>query len=100
MILPFVANETERLVDLIEVTAPVEAARPSNMLISLIPMLIGILMLALVIICLIRVSRYFLTAGNEQKLMRIEMGKLAEEVHLLRQELKGGKNSNSSPQTE
>ena len=41
---------------------------------------------ALIIITLIRVSRYFRNAGKEQKLLRIEMGKLAEEVHLLRQE--------------
>ena len=40
----------------------------------------------LIIISLIRVSRYFKNAGKEQKLLRIEMGKLAEEVHLLRQE--------------
>lgn len=46
---------------------------------------------ALIIICLIRVSRYLMTAGKEQKLIRMELGKLAEEVHLLRQELKGGK---------
>jgi hypothetical protein len=44
---------------------------------------------ALIIISLIRVSRYFKNAGKEQKLMRIEMGKLAEEMHLLRQEIKG-----------
>ncbi|MHC4154796.1 MAG: hypothetical protein ACYST6_07735 [Planctomycetota bacterium] len=44
--------------------------------------------IALVIMCLIRVSRYFMNAGKEQKLIRIEIGKLAEEVHLLRQELK------------
>ncbi len=43
---------------------------------------------ALVIICLVRVSRYFRTAGKEQKLIRMELGKVAEEVHLLRQELK------------
>jgi len=53
---------------------------------------------ALVIICLIRVSRYFRTAGKEQKLIRMELGKVAEEVHLLRQELKGDKNSGSSAQ--
>ena len=41
---------------------------------------------ALIIISLIRVARYFKTAGNEQKLLRMELGKLAEEVHLLRQE--------------
>ena len=44
---------------------------------------------ALIIITLIRVSRYFRNAGKEQKLLRIEMGKLAEEVHLLRQDIKG-----------
>lgn len=46
---------------------------------------------ALVIICLIRVSKYFMNAGKEQKLIRMELGKLAEEVHLLRQEMKNGK---------
>ena len=46
---------------------------------------------ALVIICLIRVSTYFRTAGKEQKLIRMEIGKVGEEVHLLRQELKGEK---------
>ena len=43
---------------------------------------------ALIIICLLRVSRYFRSAGKEQKLIRMELGKLAEEVHLLRQEQK------------
>jgi hypothetical protein len=55
---------------------------------------------ALVIICLIRVSTYFRTAGKEQKLIRMELGKVAEEVHLLRQELKGGKKTDSSSQSE
>ena len=50
---------------------------------------------ALVIICLIRASRYFMSAGKEQKLIRMELGKLAEEVHLLRQEMKEGKVSES-----
>ena len=48
----------------------------------------------LVTICLVRVSRFFRTAGKEQKLIRMELGKVAEEVHLLRQELKDGKDSN------
>jgi hypothetical protein len=51
---------------------------------------------ALIIICLIRISRYFLTAGKEQKLIRMELGKLAEEVHLLRQSLKDGKDTESA----
>ena len=55
---------------------------------------------ALVIICLIRVSTYFRTAGKEQKLIRMELGKIGEEVHLLRQELKGSKKTDSSSQSE
>ncbi|MHC4387650.1 MAG: hypothetical protein ACYSX1_03485 [Planctomycetota bacterium] len=54
---------------------------------------------ALVIICLIRVSTYFRTAGKEQKLIRMELGKVAEEVHLLRQELKSGKTSDLPEQS-
>ena len=51
---------------------------------------------ALIIICLIRVSRYFMSAGKEQKLIRMELGKLAEEVHLLRQNLKDDEDTDSS----
>jgi len=52
----------------------------------------------LVIIGLIRLVRFLGSANKEMKLTRMEVGKLAEEVHLLRQELKGGKDSNSSAQ--
>jgi len=55
---------------------------------------------ALVIICIYRAAEYFGSAKNEQKLQRIEMGKLAEEVHLLRQELKGEKKGDSPTQQE
>lgn len=41
-----------------------------------------------IIVCvlslLIRVFRYFQNASKEQKLIRFELGKLAEEVHKLR----------------
>ena len=43
---------------------------------------------SLVIICLVRVSRYFRDAGKEQKLIRMDLGKLADEVQQLRQDLK------------
>jgi len=60
-----------------------------------IPLLVGlaayVFIFALIIICLVRASRYFMTAGKEQKLTRIEIGKLAKEVHQLRQQLKGAK---------
>ena len=55
---------------------------------------------ALVIICLVRLARYFRTAGKEQKIMRMELSKLAEEVHLIRQELKGGGEQDSSAESE
>jgi hypothetical protein len=50
----------------------------------------------LVVMCLVSVTRYFGTAGKEQKLIRMEVGKIAEEVHLLRHELKGNKDNGSS----
>jgi hypothetical protein len=55
---------------------------------------------ALIIICLLRVSRYFMSAGKEQKLIRMELGKLAEEVHLLRQNLKDDKDTDSSDKSD
>ena len=51
---------------------------------------------SLVTICLILVARYFINAGKEQRLIRMELGKVAEEVHLLRQEMKGGESNDSS----
>jgi Na+/melibiose symporter-like transporter len=57
--------------------------------VSLLLMIIFIVLPAvLVISCLIRASRYFLKAGKEQKLIRLELGKLAEELQLIRKELK------------
>ena len=42
----------------------------------------------LVVVCIYRAAEYFGSAKKEQKLLRIEMGKLAEEVYQIRQELK------------
>jgi hypothetical protein len=71
--------------------ASVEASFRPGVLTAVAMLVLYAFIFALVIICLIRVARYFGNAGKEQKLMRLEMGKLAEEVHLLRQELKGEK---------
>lgn len=67
--------------------------RPSiaPLFLTMLVMGIYVFLFALVIICLIRIARFFKNAGNEQKLMRFELGKVAEEVHLLRQEMKGEK---------
>lgn len=51
---------------------------------------------ALIVICLTRVSRYFSKAAKERKLIRMELGKVAEEVHLLRQEIKDSKATDSA----
>ena len=63
---------------------------------ALVVVVAYVFIISLVIVCLIRVSRYFLTAGKEQKMIRMELSKLAEEVHLIRQELKDRKEQNSS----
>lgn len=51
--------------------------------------LIPIAFCILLAVCVWRAAKYFGSATKEQKLLRIEMGKLAEEVHLLRREMKG-----------
>jgi L-asparagine transporter-like permease len=56
-------------------------------LLTLIAFAAYVFIFALIIICLIRVSRYFMSEGKEQKLMRMELGKLAEEVHAIREKL-------------
>jgi hypothetical protein len=58
-----------------------------------------VFIIALVIISLVRVSRYFMTAGKEQKLIRLELGKVAEEVHQLRQQLKDARERGSSAES-
>jgi len=50
----------------------------------------------LVISFLIRMVKYFKKSGNEQKMIRLELGKIADEVQQLRQELRGVKATESS----
>ena len=59
----------------------------------LLPAIFGIAFYGLLAFCIYRAVKYFSSATREQKLLRMEMGKLAEEVHLMRQELKDGKDS-------
>lgn len=58
--------------------------------------LIGLGFFCLLFICVYRAAKFFDGAGKEQKLMRIEIGKLSEEVHLLRQEIKSDRNGDNS----
>lgn len=64
-------------------------------IVPLIALAAYVFIFALIIICLIRVSRYFMTAGKEQKLIRIELGKLAEEVQIIRRKLENHTESNT-----
>ncbi len=54
----------------------------------------------LIIYGLIQLIRFLASSRKEQKLTRMELGKVAEEVHLLRRELKGKEEGNSSTQAE
>lgn len=58
--------------------------------------LIPIAAFYILIVCLWRAAKYYSGAGKEQKLQRMEMGKLAEEMHLLRREIKGVENADNS----
>lgn len=55
-----------------------------------------IVFIALVIITLNRAADYFGSAGKEQKLLRMELGKLAEEVSQLRRQLDSAKEQDDS----
>ena len=60
-------------------------------IIVLVALAFYVFIFILAVMCLVDVTRYFSTAGKEQKLIRMELGKIAEEVHLLRQKLENGK---------
>jgi hypothetical protein len=67
----------------------------SSAILTTVVMVIYAFIFALVIISLVRISRYFVTAGKEQKLIRMELGKLAEEVQQIRKQM-GNRQSEDS----
>ena len=78
---------------------PVRSALGINILnigLVVVMLAISIVFIVLIIRLLVGLIRYFKTAGNEQKLIRMELGKLADEVQQLRQERKGVNNAESS----
>jgi len=68
-------------------------------IIVLVALAFYVFIFTLVVMCLVSVTRYFSTAGKEQKQIRIDLGKIAEEVHLIRQELEVGKDQESSTES-
>ena len=53
----------------------------------------------LIVSLMTRLVRYLGSAGKEQKLIRMEIGKLAEEVQLLRKKLENDNKDNPSKET-
>ena len=84
------------------ILAATEAVKPITRfsIVGILVFLCSGFIVALVIIGLVRLVKYLGTAGKEMKLTRMEVGKLAEEVHLLRQELKDTKENDSAAQSE
>ncbi len=75
-------------------SSPPQFAHGTSIVVILM-MVVYAFIFGLIIICLIRLVKYLGSAKKEQKLMRMEMGKLAEEVHLIREEIKGKNPSES-----
>ena len=61
-------------------------------------LLVTIVKWALIIWGIVWLVRYLKRSSQERQRFRLELGKLAEQVHLLRQELKPNNNSNSLQQ--
>jgi len=60
-------------------------------LFMVVAVLFFIYFIALIILGLIRLVKFLGSVPKEQKLLRMELGKLAEEVHQIRNELKNDK---------
>jgi biopolymer transport protein ExbB/TolQ len=66
--------------------------------IVLIGLLFTLIKWALIIWGIVWLVRYLRRSQEEKQRSRLELGKLAEEVHLLRQELKDSRSTNSPAQ--
>ena len=68
--------------------SPPQVAHSIN-LVGLLVVTVYVFIFGLIIVGLIRLVKYLGSAKDEQKLIRIELGKLAEEVRLIGEEIKG-----------
>ena len=64
-------------------------------LIVVLAILLTLVKWGLIIWGIVWLVRYLRRGQEEKQRFRLELGKLADEVQLLRQDLKGGKNSDS-----
>ena len=86
------------IVNILAVAEPV--ARRVISLGGILAVLMYAFIFGLIIIGLLRLVRFLGSANKEMRLVRMEVGKLAEEVHLLRQRLEGEKEQDSSANSE
>ena len=74
------------IANIISVIKPVMTV--AGVFIWIVIILVYVSVPVLIISLMIRLVKYLKTAGNERKLLRLELGKLADEVQQIRQELK------------
>ena len=79
---------------------PMSVQTPGGTIMVIVMFALYVGILVLVISFLIRMVKYFKKSGNEQHLIRMELGKLADEVQQLRQELKEVKGAGSSARSQ
>ena len=65
-------------------------------IIVLVALAFYVFIFILAVMCLVDVTRYFSTAGKEQKLIRMELGKIADELEQMRKKAEGAEKDNSS----
>ena len=68
--------------------------------IILVGLLVTVVKWGLIIWGIVLLVRYLKRSREERQRFRIELGKLAEEVHLIRQKLEGGKKQESLTESE
>ena len=66
------------------------------MVVIIFGLFVTIIKWGLIIWGVVWLARYLKRSNEEKQRFRIEFGKLAEEVHLLRKEIKGDKNGDAS----
>jgi hypothetical protein len=76
------------------ILASAELSSIQGILVVILMLLIYVGLFVLIVSLMIRLVRYLGSAGKEQKLIRMEIGKLAEEVHLLRQKFENENKDN------
>ncbi len=67
--------------------------------IILVGLLVTVVKWGLIILGIVWLVRYLKRSREERQRIRLELGKLAEEVHLIRQELEGRKKQESSTES-